>query len=224
MPKGKKRYRSFKVPHHRRKRSKEVRDLAIFADVSYTRKMKDKDKKLDLHFGENRDWIIDPLLTDRLATVYINPVTKQVVTSFKGTSDLKDLFTDVHVAVGSQKNTTHFKRSDKRMQLILDTFPTFNHTLSAHSLGGTVNLALHEKYGDQLNEVHNFNPGSGLGAALGKLKDGTTEESAPKKVHQHFIEGDFISSIGRGDPDFNNHYYDPLPGSTNPHTIQQFLE
>jgi hypothetical protein len=147
-----------------------------------------------------------------------------VVTSYRGTDlkDSDDLHTDALLAVGLENFTSRFKRAEKSYQSILNDYPKHNHVLASHSLGAAINLRVAEAY-PRVQEVHNYNPGSSVQAVRKNIK-ATLAGSDKSHIHSYFIEGDLISTMGRGDPSHQFHVLPMLAGSANPHSLDQFLK
>ena len=98
----------------------------------------------------------------------------------------------------------------------------YNIILSGHSLGGSINRALFDKYSEDIAHVYNFNPGSSTGSFLKNFNIFRPHDTK-KKITSVYIRGDPISTLGQTDRTIDNIVLDPLPDTSNPHSITQFL-
>lgn len=103
---------------------------------------------------------------------------------------------------------------------ILEGYRGYKHYLAGHSLGGTINKYLRSVFGDAIHEVHNFNPGAGLGAVLKAGFNWLTGKNDPNS-HDHFVKGDPLSVLGHLDPGSAAHHREAEEGS-HPHSVDQF--
>jgi hypothetical protein len=199
----------------------DIRTMAVFADAAYKRTTRDRESMIQKHI--DTDWIVDRDLSNHETAVFVNKEKNQVVTAFRGTKDVVDLHTDLAIVVGHEKMTKRFRKADKEYGQILNKYQGFNHSLSGHSMGGSINMYLAERYDGFIDEVHNFNPGSSVSSVRGKLK-GVFDKRDRSHINDYFIHGDALSTMGRGDPGHTQHVLAPLKGSTNFHSIDQFLK
>lgn len=205
----------------------EHRTLASLAKVAYESPSRQtRKRKLDeILPDENTDeWTYERKFSDLRTSVFSNQTTGQIFTSFRGTDvgDAQDLATDVAVLLNRESETKRFRTAERKMSRILDSFPDQQHILTGHSLGGTVNLHLKQKFGDRIDEVHNFNPGSNLKSVLNDVFDTFTNQK-DKSVFTYHVVGDPISIASQVAPTENNFVYDLKKGTINPHSIDQFL-
>lgn len=199
-----------------------VRELAHFADASYKRTKKGKAKAI-VPINQDELWKLDLHLTTKFHSVFWNDTTQEVVTAIRGTDvkELDDLASDAALAIGMESHNKRFKKERKQYLKILEKYPEYKHILASHSLGGTINTHLKAHFGDKISEVHNFNPGSGVTAALAGIKQSITQKKV-KGVHNYHIVGDPVSHISRNGADEDD-IFEMRQGTSNPHSLQQFL-
>lgn len=215
---------------------KDVKFYAAIADTAYVRNTEHRRNRI-LNLEGGSDW--EMIRGDKYHSSYLNEKENKVITTFRGTDpkDVNDLHADLHIAVGGEEFTKRFKHARARMLDLLKMYPAndgYTHVLVGHSLGGTINNHIMDRFGDQISEVHNFNPGSGAASVLRGIRgkkacaEGLTEEDCEKqvkKVHNHYVIGDPVSMVGaKYDDGTNRHVYAPLVGSSNPHSLQQFMQ
>ena len=70
--------------------------------------------------------------------VYINEAEGKGIMVYRGSANLKDAFTDGHLAIGKLKNTQRFKDEVIWTRDILKLLPNYKWSVSGHSLGGTI--------------------------------------------------------------------------------------
>lgn len=202
-----------------------IKKYAAFAQSSYVRRRDDKESKLSKHLGDNHGYTLDRNLTNKHMSVWVNEDEKEVVTSFRGTNvkDAEDLATDAHIAVGLENMSQRFRRSEREFKTVLDHYDGFNHVLASHSLGATLNTRMAHVYRDQVTDVHNYNPGSSVSAVLSGLKNKITGTDN-SHIHTYHVAYDPISMLAAGDTSHDVHIIDPLRGSVNAHSLDQFLK
>jgi hypothetical protein len=199
--------------------------FAILAGNAYKEGAKERQSDVRENFAEHQTagWEYDLRLSDDLTAVWVNKGTKEVIMSNRGTvtSDAGDLWADAAIITGTEHMSSRFKKADKKFKQIKSKYNPDNWSLSltGHSLGGAVNNSLFEKHHDDIHEIHNYNPGSGLNDALGKkvVKD----DKDYGKVHEHHIKGDVLSMFTAGNPNKHVHVYDQTAESK--HTIGNFI-
>lgn len=103
---------------------------------------------------ELQDFVIDKQLSTEEHSVFHNAKTKETVISYRGTTNLNDVKTDSHIALGREKHTERYKRSEEVFEKTKDKYGN-NITTTGHSLGGGISLHISEKYDVK---GHHFNP------------------------------------------------------------------
>jgi hypothetical protein len=203
----------------------ETKKWAAFADTSYQSGRRNRQRALRQHSGLNQedlaDWIYEEDFSNKFTSVFVNHETKQVVTSFRGTKGIEDLPADVAIAFGHPGATRRFQQAVLDYEEILDSYTGFDHILSSHSLGGSLNNFVNEVHRDRVHQVHNFNPGSGVAAVLGGLHD-TVQQADYSNVHSYYVHGDPISTLGQVNQSHNVHHVKCLEGTVNCHSLAQF--
>ncbi len=220
--------------------------LAAFADTAYPRNKSAKQNALKkdlkgvpeaLKDKVLSDYRLDESLTQKEGTVWVNDKDKIVITSYRGTKvkDLNDLFTDAALLIGAEAHTRHFKRSRAHFANVHDAYKDHKHILTGHSLGGATALHVYEdakRAGIDIHQVQVFNPGAsttmarkGLKVARDKIFEKETDPMGNKKVFLHHIAGDPVSILSNTrQGEYKVETYEPLKGSGNPHSLNQFLQ
>ena len=125
------------------------------------------------------------------------------VISVKGTdpTNIKDLASDVKLALGSLKSDTQLKARKHEVKKIYRENPTSEKHLTGHSLGGSIAsklLATSKGIRDNTKSAHVFNTGA-TKAFSKELNDDMTPEikkDLKSKVTQHRVKSDLISNAG----------------------------
>lgn len=191
---------------------------AKFAGTSYERLTDSRIQKVN-----DPDWEYDSDISTKHQAVFVNRNTNEVVTSFRGTKELDDLPTDLAIAFGMEKMSLRFKKQAKEYQTVLDKYENHTHSLSSHSLGGTLNNYVANKFKDKVHGVYNFNPGASATHAHKNLRARVKGHFEPK-IHNFLIQGDLLSFAETRNDSSNTLLEKPKDKSTNPHSLSQFLD
>ncbi len=103
---------------------------------------------------ELEGFVLDRELSTEEHSVFRNDTTKETVIAYRGTSNLSDVATDSHVAMGREKHTARYKRSEAVFEKARDKY-NGSMAVTGHSLGGGISLHIAEKY-DVAG--HHYNP------------------------------------------------------------------
>lgn len=209
---------------------------ARFADVVYEPTAVKRKMALEKLMSDDEEdkYEYDSKLSDKYQSVFVDRKSNEVITSVRGTelTDFEDLTSDIAVAFGLEKLGPRYKRAKKSMAKIIEKYPEMKHTLSSHSLGGTINSALLNEYKDKIDRVYNFNPGSSISdvrAAAGLKQSHTDFVKSKKMPPEHVskistftVKGDIVSS-GMTPTTAGEYVSIKKPGG-NPHSISNFVK
>jgi hypothetical protein len=197
---------------HKSTRDAYTHQMATFAQASYGDNVQDKLNLLQTNLPNAEEWFIDENLSDQHRTVFVNNREQHVVTSFRGTADFQDIAQDVLIATGMQSLGTRFKNETNRYNDVYDKYARYKQSLASHSLGGALNQAVNQQY--DLDEVHNFNTGSGFGDILKQMHN-IDHAFDSGKGHGHItnyhVFGDVISAHQYTNPNSTNYVFDKKP-------------
>lgn len=100
---------------------------------------------------------IDPELSNRNRTTYVNRDTGKAVMSFRGTNvkNKADLGTDALLALGLKDFSSRFKNANRASKKALQKYGKDNVVFTGHSLGGSQALYANSKHG---NTTYAYNP------------------------------------------------------------------
>jgi hypothetical protein len=149
--------------------SKRVRETlkqhkyARLAYASYDFGSPDKVKKLFSEMPELRNFQLDKSLSTPENSVYYNLMTREVVVSFRGTSNLKDAKDDIMILIGKEALTRRYKLSLQLMEKVIKKYDNFHVVSTGHSLGGGISSFVSNHFGI---ESHNFNSAESIHGAL----------------------------------------------------------
>lgn len=200
-----------------------VKEYARFADAAY-KPMGDRVSSLG---DMDSPYTYDNNLSNDTTGVWVDETAGTVIMSNRGT-DIKsgeDLVADAGILVGQLESTNRFATADTTFSNIKHRYPNYKIILTGHSLGGAINDALFNKYGESIHQVHNFNKGSSP-LAVSRSRDEPHEEKAKddgSKVYNYFIAGDPLSVAG-AHSNQNNLVFKPVKDSVNAHSIAQFYD
>lgn len=192
---------------------------AKFANTSYERLASSR-----ISLVNDDAWQYDTHVSDKHQAVFVNPETKEVVTSFRGTKELDDLSTDLAIAIGAEQVSKRFRKQARDYQKVLDKYGEgYTHNLSSHSLGGTLNNYIQHKFKGRVSNVYNFNPGSSAAHAHKGIRSRLKGEFH-SNIHNFLIAGDPISTLTVASAGSTNVLIDPQKeGASNPHSLENFL-
>ena len=168
------------------------RKLAWFSKVAYNRNPPME------HAGFKR------ILNNPSVKGYVNDTTKELVIAIRGTekTDLRDIQTNIKVAIDSELQTDRFKTADFWVRKLMDKYGGYKLILTGHSLGGGIVYRLADKYKNATGEV--FNPAVNLTTL--RDADGTSS-----RIKAHIIHGDPVAGV-MGRPLKNTQVYSPAYG------------
>lgn len=140
-----------------------TRKGALIATQSYN-------EKADKNIGD-----LELISENEFNKAYKDKKTGDINIGIRGTSGLKDVYTDVKHLVGSDiKNTDRYKNSKTFLENIKKQNPTSNINLYGHSLGGLITNKLAQEKPDLVSGGEGYNPYALSGADLesgGKIKN-----------------------------------------------------
>jgi hypothetical protein len=123
----------------------------------------EKVKKLFSEMPELRNFELDKRLSTPESSVYYNLMTREVVVSFRGTSNLKDAKDDIMILIGKEALTRRYKLSLQLMEKVIKKYDNFHVVSTGHSLGGGISSFVSNHFGI---ESHNFNSAESIHGAL----------------------------------------------------------
>ena len=143
------------------------------ASYEYARGLKDGEysfQKAAEYIPELGDFHFDRELSGENAAVLVNPKTKEVFTSYRGTNPKKlgDLGTDVAIVAGVERAAPRFRNAKKLQQKVHTKYGSgWRKTTGGHSLGGGQSIYVAEKFGI---EGFHYDPAISITQALKKSK------------------------------------------------------
>ena len=130
-----------------------------FANASYYFKRQDFVKEFFNEMRETRGFQIDKELSNDEVSVFVNRITNEVVVSYRGTSSIKDVGTDLMVLTSTERLSGRVRSSLKLMEQVLRKYTGFKVISTGHSLGGFLSRIVSNSFG---LESHNFNPAESI--------------------------------------------------------------
>lgn len=205
-----------------------VRKFAAFADNAYKdpeHRHKALSDMLPSEMSVDDYEYLDEYSNEYVAA-YLEKPSDTIITSIRGTkiNDANDLTADALLAVGHEKYSKRALAVENDMERILENFPDHYHVLAGHSLGGSLNLHLANRFKDRIHEIHNFNPGASISQVREDLNHSLLHKPVHDNLYTYHIEGDAISGATRGATHDKTTVYGMKKGSVNPHSIHQFIE
>jgi hypothetical protein len=149
--------------------SKRVRETlkqhkyARLSYASYDFGSPDKVKKLFQEMPELRNFQLDKSLSTPENSVYYNLMTREVVVSYRGSTNLKDAKDDIMILIGKESLTRRYKLSLQLMEKVIKKYDNFHVVSTGHSLGGGISSFVSNHFGI---ESHNFNSAESIHGAL----------------------------------------------------------
>ena len=143
---------------------------------------------------------LDKELSNDNQQVYFHPTKRRILYSVTGTHNLKDIGTDVSLAVGRLKNTKRYHEAKDTLEKSKNKYGVDKATIVGHSLGGTIAGYIGNTQKDRVITLDK-------GATIGQ-KVGNGEEA-------YRIKGDVVSLLNAKDPRMKT-----LPRThRNPHSV-----
>lgn len=194
---------------------------AGFANASYKTSSADRMQAVDDVLGVGHGYQIDDKFTSKTHTLFYNPETKHVVTSFRGTKDLGDLSSDLSIATGGLN--ARFLVENAYYNRVLQKYnpDEYLHSVSGHSLGGSVANHIHKKHHTDIQGgTFMYNQGAGLGDILDRVLSPNAKKN--KNLFSFNSTGDpsDIISLARGN---SAHDFSIQKNADVSHSLQNFL-
>lgn len=155
-------------------------------------------------------YVLDKSLTNREHLTAYNPFEKKLLFVPVGTqpSSMKDIITDVHLAVGNLKNTSRYKSDKQAFNAALNKYDEKEAILAGHSLGGTIASGI----GRGQDAIYTLNKGATIGAQTRKNEEAFR------------VEGDVVSLLGSGIKTIRNPSLMRELPVLGPHSIQKIRD
>lgn len=141
---------------------------------------------------KNDGYILDKEISNRESKAYFNPEENKLLITYRGTSNLKDVGTDLALLTGNIKNTQRYKESKKFSNIAKTKYNVNDATFIGHSLGGSLSSSV----ADKNDKVFTFNKGYTI---LGK----STRTRGNEKAFRQ--EGDIVSLLDTNAKTQKNH-------------------
>jgi hypothetical protein len=153
---------------------------------------------------------LDKSFSNNICAVYIDKNNKKIILAFRGTSQLKDIATDIDILKG-QEAQQQFQEAMSLYNAITDTYKDYTVEATGHSKGGSLALFLNKRFGIK---VEVFNPGVG---------GGVFENNPNKnKAILNIIKGDPISNLAIIGSIGVVRLFNPIL-EDNPHSMKNFV-
>lgn len=143
-----------------------------------------------------------PGLSTHETVTYVNPITRQAVVSFRGSTTREDwLVTDTALAVGKLQDTARFQRAKQDLDNAKSNLKNYSIYLTGHSLGS--------RLGEDLSDTPGVKDHTGFNTGYG-IADMIPEQYKPARYkhansRSYINKRDYVSMSGRRND--NNVYY-----------------
>jgi hypothetical protein len=170
--------------------------------------------------------IYDGDLSDKYSSVYLDPKSKKIHMSIRGTQlnkgfkeAFEDLTDDFFVATNNVSITRRYKESEKRLKELQAKYPDYEINLYGHSLGGAVSYELGKAYN---LTSHSFSTGSGY---RGTFDFGRSFDKAETSKHNFYHTDKFVILSNTSKILQGNHYIVivPMKSETSSHSMMNFI-
>ena len=96
------------------------------------------------------EFVLDRELSSEEHSIFHNQKTGETVITYRGTTNLDDVKTDSNIALGNEKNTKRYERSEEVFLKTKEKYGNDNIVVTGHSLGANQSLNICEKYNVKL--------------------------------------------------------------------------
>jgi len=142
----------------------------------------DKAKEKLIPYG----YVLIKKLSSHNQQVYFNPKTKKLLYTIAGTHNLKDVGTDVYLALGKLKDTNRFKEAKDILNKAKKEFPSNTGIdIAGHSLGGSISQYLSS---DPKVKIYTYDKGATIG-----------QKNKPNEAAYRTV-GDVVSLLSSNNP------------------------
>lgn len=107
----------------------------------------------------NAGYRYDSMLSNHNQQVWYHPDKNKLLYNVAGTHNLKDVGTDVYLALGGLKKTNRYKEADRKLEEARKKYNASNVTVTGHSLGGAIAQYVSKKD----DQVHTLDKGATIG-------------------------------------------------------------
>lgn len=133
----------------------------------------------------NAGYKYDSMLSNHNQQVWYHPEQKKLLYNVAGTHNLKDVGTDLYLAVGKLKDTNRYKDAEKKLNDAKLKYGVESATVTGHSLGASIANGIASKN----DKLYSLDAGYTIGQKT-RSRDGN---------HQHYrSEGDVVSALSAG--------------------------
>jgi len=132
---------------------------------------------------------LDAGLSNHNQQVYYNPSNKSLLYSIAGTHNIRDVGTDVFLALGKLKDTNRYKEANNTLKQAKKKYGVDNTIIAGHSLGGSI-----AGYIGNPEKDHIFSLDKGV----------TIGQPVRKGENAYRSKGDLVSVLNANDPHIKN--------------------
>ena len=129
------------------------------ANASYYFKRQSYVKQFFSEMRETRGFILDRELSNDEVSTFVNRITNEVVVAYRGTTNLKDVGTDLMILSSTERLSFRVRSSLKLMEQVLRKYRGFKVVSTGHSIGSFLSRIVANTFG---LESHNFNPAESI--------------------------------------------------------------
>ena len=115
----------------------------IFYKVSNSAYNKPKDRK------DIGNYDVEDQYSNDENVVYVNDPRKEIIIGHRGSVNMKDLATDLRLAVSGIQPTNRYKRTLEMVEKVKSQYPNYKVLFTGHSLGGTIGIENARRFGDK---------------------------------------------------------------------------
>ena len=143
---------------------------ARLANASYYFKRQAFVKEFLKEMKETKDFQLDKEFSNEEVSTFVNLKTREVVVAYRGTSNIKDVGTDLMVLTSTERLSFRVRSSLKLMEQVLRKYTNFKVKSTGHSLGSLLSRIVSNSFG---LESHNYNPAESIHGSFIKQNEMT---------------------------------------------------
>jgi hypothetical protein len=133
-------------------------DYKTMAELAY-----EPDSNIISSKAKEMGYHVDPALSSKESTVFVNPTTNRATVAYRGTvPSWKDVKSDLAIMTGFEKHDSRFRQANRHFSQVKDKYKDFKLDTTGHSLGGQLAKYVNDKNKGAVDTNVSFSRGTGF--------------------------------------------------------------